>query len=499
MTKTVRQLIADRLHAWGVRRAFGDAAMFGNAKELELVHPRQEEMAAFMACAHAKLTGEVGVCVATSTHGAIHLLSGLYDARMDHQPVVAVVDDQREADLASLFKDVAREDVQTLVEPHEVRHVVDRAMRNAKSRRTVTCIVVPHDLEESAVEEPGVARVAFSRPHVVPNEHDLRNAARILNEGKRIAMLVGAGALDATGEVIAAADRLGAGCAKSLLGLAVVPDDLSWVTGAIGPMGTKPSADMMKDCDTLLVVGSSFPYTEHLPKRARGVQIDLDPTMLGLHQPMEANLVGDAGDTLRALVPLLASKRDPSWREKIRESVLAWRSDMGTRPEPLFRELSSRLPDGAILAFDPGIVASFVARDVRLRRGMMACVSGSLASIGSAVPYAIAAKLAHPERPVIACVDGRAPMSGIAELAMIVARRAEHAPFVVVVVGGEGSDVAAGVRAIHVGSDADIPAALDEAFAEDAGGPCVVDVTRAPPRPKATARSVFAALFPKHA
>ena len=583
MSKTVSEFIVDRLHGWGVRRVFGypgdgingviDA--LGDAKDIELVQSRHEEMAAFMACAHAKFTGEVGVCVATSGPGAIHLLNGLYDARMDHQPVVAIVgqaersvigtDYQQEVDLANLFKDVAREFVQTLMDPHQTRQLVDRAMRIAKSRRTVTCIVIPHDVQELTVEEPGPTSVAYSRPHVVPNEHDLRAAARILNEGKRIAMLVGAGALGSTDEVIAAADRLGAGCAKALLGLAVVPDELPWVTGAIGLLGTKPSSDMMKDCDTLLMVGSSFPYTEFLPKpgRVRGVQIDLDPTMIGLRYPMEANLVGDAGDTLRALVPLLASKRDPSWREKIHENVLEWRETLAGRaridadpinPELLFQELSSRLPDEAILTFDSGSVSSFVARDVRLRRGMMASVSGGLASMGCGVPYAIAAKLAYPERPVIACVgDGAMQMNGLAELVTIT-RYAEHwrERFVVVVLNnrdlnmvtweqraveghprvmasqsipdGRYADYArlVGLRGIRVNSKDEIAAALDEALSE--GPPCVLDVmsdasfpmlpphisfeqakhwaesmAKGDPDASPVIRRVFAALFPKHA
>ncbi len=560
MSKTVSELVALRLHAWGVRRVFGYPGdgingvitAVAGMHEMELVQSRHEEMAAFMACAHAKFTGDVGVCLATSGPGAIHLLNGLYDARMDHQPVVAILgqaersvigtDYQQEVDLANLFKDVAREFVQTLMDPSQTRQLVDRAMRIAKSRRTVTCIIVPQDVQELTVEETEPTSVAFSQPHVVPNEHDLRAAARILNEGKRIAMLVGAGALGETDEIIAIADRLGAGCAKALLGLAVVPDDLPWVTGAIGLLGTKPSSDMMKDCDTLLMIGSSFPYAEFLPKpgHARGVQIDLDPTMIGLRYPMEANLVGDAGDTLRALMPLLASKRDPSWREKIHANVVAWRETLAARaridatpinPELLFQELSSRLPDETILTFDSGSVSSFVARDVRLRRGMMASVSGGLASMGCGVPYAIAAKLAFPDRPVIACVgDGAMQTNGLAELVTIT-RYAEHwkERFVVVVVShsipdGRYADYArlVGLRGIRVTSKDEIPDALGDALSE--GAPCVLDVmtdasfpmlpphisfeqakhwaesmAEGDPDASPVIRRVFAALFPKHA
>jgi len=582
MKKSVSELIVERIHAWGVRRVFGYPGdgingvitALADAKEMELVQSRHEEMAAFMACAHAKFTGEVGVCVATSGPGAIHLLNGLYDARMDHQPVVAIIgqaersvigtDYQQEVDLANLFKDVARDFVQTLMDPAQTRQLVDRAIRIAKARRTVTCIVVPHDVQELDAEEPGPTSVAFSRPHVVPSEHDLRIAARILNEGKRIAILVGAGALGATDEVIAVAERLGAGVAKALLGLAAVPDEVPYVTGSIGLLGTRPSSDMMRDCDTLLMIGSSFPYTEFLPKpgHARGIQIDLDPTMIGLRYPMEANLVGDAGDTLRALMPLLSTKRDMSWREKIEKNVRDWRETLAARaqieanpinPELLFQELSERLPDGCILSFDSGSVASFVARDVRLRRGMMASVSGGLASMGCGVPYAIAAKLAHPDRPVIACVgDGAMQMNGLAEL-LTISRYAEHwkERFVVVVLNNRDLDMVSweqrameghprvpasqsipdgryadyaklvGLRGIRVSSKDEIPAALDEALSE--GAPCVLDVmtdasfpmlpphisfeqakhwaesmAKGDPDASPVIRRVFAALFPHH-
>src|SRR5689334_1525103 len=341
-----------RLRDWGVKRVYGYPgdginAIMGSFRRAqndpELIQVRHEEMAAFMACAHAKFTGEVGVCIATSGPGAIHLLNGLYDAKLDHQPVVAIVGQQarsalggsyqQEVDLTTLFKDVAHEFVEMATEPAQMRHLVDRAVRIARDQRTVTCIIVPNDLaSEDAVETPPHAHgtvhssIGYTPPIVVPSEPELHRAAAILNEGEKVAMLVGAGAVHAVDEVLAVADILGAGIAKALLGKTVIPDDLPHVTGAIGLLGTEPSWDMMTGCDTLLMVGSSFPYSEFLPEegKARGVQIDLDARMIGLRYPMEAHLVGDARATLAALRPLLQHKTDRAWREEIEEHVAAW-------------------------------------------------------------------------------------------------------------------------------------------------------------------------------
>src|SRR5690242_4152361 len=399
-------------------------------------------MAAFMACAHAKFTGQLGVCLATSGPGAIHLLNGLYDARMDHQPVLAIVGQsarpamggayQQEVDLASLFKDVASEYVQQASVPEQVRHLVDRAVRIAIDQRTVTCLIFPADLQDmDAVTEPPRAHgtihsgVGYAPARVVPREADLRRAADVLNAGARVAMLVGQGALDAADEVLETADRLGAGVAKALLGRAVVPDDLPFVTGSIGLIGTLPSWKLMSDCDTLLMVGSSFPYSEFLPKEgaARGVQIDIDGRMLSLRYPMEMNLVGDSKATLRALLPFLEPKKDTSWRESIEKNVAQWWRVLEARamveakpinPQRVFWELSKRLPDRAILTCDSGSAANWYARDIRIRRGMMASLSGGLATMGPAVPYAIAAKFVHPDRPVIAMAgDGAMQMNGM--------------------------------------------------------------------------------------
>jgi pyruvate dehydrogenase (quinone) len=453
----VSQLVADyilaRLRAWGVHRVYGYPGDGINAiigafdrasGDPELIQVRHEEMAAFMACAHAKFTGEVGVCLATSGPGAIHLLNGLYDARLDHAPVVAIVgqqaraalggDYQQEVDLVTLFKDVARDYVQMATVPEQIRHLVDRAIRIALSQRTVTCLIVPNDLGSMEASEPphkhGTVHssLGYSRPRVVPDEAALKQAATVLNDGERVAILAGQGALGAGPELLEVADTLGAGIAKALLGRAVVPDDVPYVTGSIGLLGTRPSYELMTGCDTLLMVGSSFPYSEFLPEegKARGVQIDIDARLIGIRYPMDVHLVGDARETLRALLPHLERKEDRSWQESIVEQVEDWWKVMEERahdeadpinPQLVFWELSGRLPDRCILAADSGSAANWFARDLRLRNGMMASLSGTLATMGPGVPYAIAAKFAHPDRPVIALVgDGAMQMNGLAEL-----------------------------------------------------------------------------------
>ncbi|MDN8000435.1 thiamine pyrophosphate-requiring protein [Burkholderia multivorans] len=453
---TVADFIVERLYDWGVRRVYGYPGdgingFFGalNRAEgkIEFVQARHEEMAAFMASAHAKFTGELGVCVATSGPGAAHLVTGLYDARLDHMPVLAIVGQQaraalgghyqQEVDLPALFKDVAGAFVQLATVPGQVRHLVDRAVRTALGARAVTALVLPNDLQELDYAAPKRAHgtvhsgIGYTRPKVVPYADDLQRAADVLNAGSKVAMLVGAGALDATDEVIAVADRLGAGAAKALLGKAALPDDLPWVTGSIGLLGTKPSYSLMSECDTLLMVGSGFPYSEFLPKegQARGVQIDLKADMLSLRFPMEVNLVGDSAETLRALLPLLNARHDTAWRDRIVQWNDEWRDTLaaraaasaspgrGVNPQRAFTELSPRLPDDVILTSDSGSCANWYARDLMMRRGMMGSLSGGLASMGAAVPYAIAAKFAHPLRPVIALVgDGAMQMNNMAEL-----------------------------------------------------------------------------------
>jgi pyruvate dehydrogenase (quinone) len=453
MVQTVGDFVVERLHQWGVRMLFGYPGdgingVFGalNRSEgkLRFIQARHEEMAAFMASAYAKFTGELGVCIATSGPGASHLITGLYDARLDHQSVLAIVGQQsrdaigghyqQEVDLASMFKDVAGAYVHQASTPAQVRHLIDRAIRIALGERRVTAIILPNDLQELDYEPPARKHgtvhsgIGYSAPRTVPYEHDLRRAAEILNKGKKVAMLVGAGALQATDEVIAVADRLNAGAAKALLGKAALPDDLPWVTGTIGLLGTKPSYKLMTECDTLLMIGSGFPYSEFLPEegKARGVQIDIAPEMLSLRYPMEVNLVGDAAETLRALLPHLTQNTDHSWRDALRAQLDEWWKVLDERahakanpinPQRVTWELSPRLPDRVILTSDSGSCANWYARDLRMRRDMSASLSGGLASMGAAVPYAIAAKFAHPNRPVIALVgDGAMQMNNMAEL-----------------------------------------------------------------------------------
>jgi len=453
MQATVSDFLVARLYDWGVRRIFGYPGdgingMFGALQraggKIEFVQVRHEEMAAFMASAHAKFTGELGVCMATSGPGATHLITGLYDARLDHMPVLAITGQQartavgghyqQEVDLAAMFRDVAGAFVHQASMPAQVRHLLDRAVRIAIGQRRVTALVLPNDLQEMPYTEPPRAHgtvhsgVGYSAPSVIPQAADLERAADILNSGRRVAMLVGAGALGASAEVAAVAETLGAGVAKALLGKAVLPDELPYVTGAIGLLGTEPSWELMNHCDTLLMIGSGFPYAEFLPKegQARGVQIDLDPGMLGLRYPMEVNLVGDSAQTLRALLPLLQRKTDRYWPERIARWNGSWWKTLEDRalqpaypvnPQRVFWELSPKLPDNVIVTSDSGTCANWYARDLKFKPGMMGSLSGGLASMGAAVPYAIAAKFAHPERPVIAFVgDGAMQMNNMAEL-----------------------------------------------------------------------------------
>jgi pyruvate dehydrogenase (quinone) len=450
-TPNVSVFMLQRLREWGVRRIYGypgdgsnglNLAFHEVGGEVEFVQVRHEELAAFAACAHAKLTGEVGVCMATSGPGAIHLLNGLYDAKLDNAPVVAIVgqqkrmslggDFQQEVDLRSLYKDVAAEYLAEIVHPRQTAHVIDRAVRIARAERTVTAIVIPSDVQEMPHEEPPRAHGAlfagtptYHDPLLRPGDEDLRHAAEVLNAGGKVAILVGRGAKHATDEVIEVAELLGAGVAKALNGRAAVPDDLPFVTGSIGLLGTKPSDDMMEGCDTLLMVGTSFPYSEWLPEpgQARAVQIDIKASKLGIRYPAEVAMVGDAAETLRALIPHLQRKDDRGWRAEIEANVERWWWLLDERahveaepinPQLVFHELSQRLPDRAIVLADSGSATNWWARHLRLRRGMDAALSGTLATMCPAVPYALAAKLAFPQRPVIAAIgDGAMQMIGI--------------------------------------------------------------------------------------
>src|SRR4051812_5058098 len=450
MATTVGTFMLERLADWGVKQIYGYPGDgingilggFHEVADIEFTQVRHEEIASFAACAHAKFTGEVGVCLATSGPGAIHLLNGLYDAKLDHQPVVAIVgqqarmslgsDYQQEVDLDALFKDVAAEFVQTCMVPQQAPHLIDRAMRIAKATRSPTCIIVPNDVQELDYEAPPRAHGAvqsseaqLSPERLTPSEDALRAAAAVLNAGEKVAILIGQGARGAADEVRAVADALGAGVAKALNGKAALPDDLPYVTGSIGLLGTKPSYDLMEGCDTLLMIGLSFPYSEWLPKpgQASGVQIDIDPRNLAMRYPMEVPLAGDAGATLRALLPLLRRKEDRSWQESISSEVDRWWRILDERahqdadplnPQLVFHELSRRLPDGAILTSDSGSATNWWARHLRVRSGMKAALSGTLATMCPAVPYALAAKMAFPDRPVIAAIgDGAMQMTGI--------------------------------------------------------------------------------------
>ncbi|GAB2686184.1 thiamine pyrophosphate-requiring protein [Mucilaginibacter koreensis] len=451
MGKTVSDFMIERMYAWGINRVFGYpgdgingvmGALRRAEDKIDFIQVSHEENAAFMACGHAKFTGEVGVCISTSGPGAIHMLNGLYDAKLDHQPVVAILGQQarmslggeyqQEVDLVSLFKDVAHHFVHMVTEPNQVRHVIDRAIRIAKAERTVTCVILPNDVQElAAVEEPPHKHgsvhtgIGHTLEKPVPPQSELHKAAAVLNEGKKVAILAGIGAAGAPEELKQIAELLGAGIAKALLGRAILPDDLPYVTGAVGLLGTNASWELMSDCDTLLMIGTGFPYSEFLPKegQARAVQIDIDPKMVSLRYPTEVNLVGDSQATLQALIPLIERKQDRSWREKIEKDVSDWwkvveaKAEVTAKPlnpQKVVQELSARLPDRCIVTADSGSSASWFARNLKFREGMMASLSGTLATMCPAVPYITAAKFAHPDRIPIGIIgDGAMQMLGI--------------------------------------------------------------------------------------
>ena len=453
MSTTVADQLLARLREWGVEQVFGYPGdgingilgAFSRADDQpRFIQARHEEMAAFQAVGYAKFSGRPGVTMATSGPGAIHLLNGLYDAKLDHVPVVAVVGQtnrtamggsyQQEVDLLSLFKDVASDYVQMVTVPEQMPNVVDRAFRVAMARRAPTALIIPNDVQELDYAPPThdfkmvPSSLGISWPAVDPDDEALQRAAEILNAGTKVALLVGQGARGAAEEVTQVADLLGAGVAKALLGKDVLSDDLPFVTGSIGLLGTRPSFEMMRDCDTLLTVGSNFPYTQFMPDlgQARAVQIDIDGTMIGLRYPYEVNLVGDAARTLRALIPLLHRKQDRGWRETIEENVARWWDVMDAEAEVeakpinpmlLFHEFSRQAPSNAMIAADSGSAANWYARQVRMRGAMRGTLSGTLATMGPGVPYVIGAKFAHPDRPAIAFEgDGAMQMNGLAEL-----------------------------------------------------------------------------------
>ncbi|MGW0608915.1 thiamine pyrophosphate-requiring protein [Streptomyces sp. NPDC002788] len=453
MSTKVSDHVLQRLREWGVEQVFGYPgdgingllAAWGRAgNEPRFVQSRHEEMSAFQAVGYAKFSGRLGVCAATSGPGAIHLLNGLYDAKLDHVPVLAIVGQthrsamggsyQQEVDLHSLYKDVASDFVETVTVPEQLPNVLDRAIRTAYARRCPTAVIIPGDVQELDYSPPThefkmvPSSLDRSPWTAVPSDDSVRRAAEILNSGDRVAILVGQGAAGARAEVERIAELLGAGVAKALLGKDVLSDELPYVTGSIGLLGTRPSYELMRDCDTLLTIGSSFPYSQFLPEfgKARGVQIDIDPHMVGMRYPYEVNLVGDAKATLERLIPLIEDGRGREWYDTVCDNVTRWRDVMERRagldadpinPEYVARALDPLLPDDAMVTSDSGSTANWYARHLTMRPGMRGSLSGTLATMGCAVPYVIGAKFAHPDRPAIALVgDGAMQMNGMAEL-----------------------------------------------------------------------------------
>lgn len=458
MSKTVSDFVIDRLIEWDLHQFYGfpgdgvgglDGALEraqSDGKDFSYIRPTHEEIAAFMACAHAKFTGGVGVCMATSGPGAVHLLNGLYDAKMDNQPVVAVVgqqglvslgsDTQQQVNLERVFADVAGY-VQTVTTPMQAQLVVDRAVRIAAAQRCPTVVILPADIQNADMEdlvlEHWVSRtgVGHASTALTPPDTELLRAAEVLNAGSKVAMLVGQGARGATEEVIAVAERLGAGIITALLGKDVIPGDLPYHTQQLGLLGSRPSYDMMQDCDTLLMVGSNYPYAEFLPAtgQARGVQIDLSARHLSLRYPMEVNLAGDAKATLAALLPHLKQQDDRSWQEQVVEGMKDWnevteREAMAKadpiNPRYVYHLLNRRLPENCIVTADAGSTADWYGHHIKLGPKMRGNLSGMLASMLAAMPYAVAAKFAYPDRPVVCTIgDGAFQMLGMNELITI--------------------------------------------------------------------------------
>ncbi|MFC8923059.1 thiamine pyrophosphate-requiring protein [Cellulosimicrobium sp. NPDC057127] len=455
--RTVADGLVQRLVDWDVDRVFGYAgdgidpilaALRRRTGDVDLVTARHEEMAAFMATGHAKYSGTVGVCLATQGPGAVHLLNGLYDAKLDRKPVVAIVGQVvstalgsgylQEVDLHTLFKDVCAQYVQTVMAPEQLEHVLDAAFRTALATSSPVCVIVPHDVQQAPLPDAPHAHgivhssATFARSRAVPDTEALERAARVLGEGERVAVLVGQGARGAEEQVRALVERLGAGVTTSLLGKPLLDESLPYHCGVMGHLGTTASAELMSGCDTLLVVGSNDPWTEFYPEpgQARAVQVDVTARNIGAKYPVEVPLVGDAAATLEALVPLLPERT--GWRADVEGFVRTWREIADRRvhqeterlnPQRVVHELSQLLPDDAQVAVDVGSVVYWYARFLRLPVGVDAHLSSTLASMGSAMPYGIAAKLLHPDRPVVALAgDGAMQMNGLLELITVAHR-----------------------------------------------------------------------------
>jgi pyruvate dehydrogenase (quinone) len=454
---TTAEILIDTVLDWGVDTIFGLPGDGINGimevirkrqdeHRVRFIQVRHEEAAAFAACGYAKFTGRLGCCLATSGPGGIHLLNGLYDAKLDGAPVLAITGlqfhdmlgthTQQDVALDKLFIDVARYNERIMGAAH-ARNITELACRTALSYRSVSHVTVPVDIQEQSLREdershrnrPDHVSNVWGRAVLMPSPEDLAHAAHILNEGSKIAILAGQGALAAGDELEQLAERLGAPIIKALLGKSAVPDDSPYTTGGIGLLGTEPSQDAMEACDTLLIAGSSFPYIEFYPKKARGVQIDIDPARIGLRYPVEAGLVGDAKPTLSALVKLVRPKADRGFLEKAQEGMREWRermqsragvSDKPMKPQVLAHEIGIRLPDNAIVTSDSGTITTWWARHIPSKRGQLHSCSGNLATMACGLPYAIGAQAAYPDRPVVAFIgDGGCSML-MAEIATCV-------------------------------------------------------------------------------
>ncbi|MDQ0729421.1 thiamine pyrophosphate-requiring protein [Arthrobacter sp. B1I2] len=457
--RTVADVIVERLTTWGVGRVFGYSgdgingfmgALRRSEGQVEFIQARHEESAAFMAVGHAKYTGGVGVVTSTQGPGAVHLLNGLYDAKLDGVPVVAIVGQQsrtvlgsaymQEIDLTALFKDVASQFVQQVSAPEQVPMVLDRAFRTAKATSSPCVVIVPHDVQSAPAPEleqqHGIVVTApsWNAAAKTPREEDLAAAAALLNSAERVALLVGQGARHAGKEVVAVAEKLGAGIATSLLGKPYVDETLPFAVGTMGHLGTTASAHLLGNCDALLIVGSNDPWTEFYPPpgAARAVQIDIDEKKIGNRYPVEAGLAGDAASALEALNQRLEHRPRTPWRSAVEEEVSRWRILAADRaavpaspvnPERVVRELNGRLPENAQVSVDVGSCVYWYARQLVLPQGVPAHLSGTLASMGCAIPYGLAAKLAHPDRPLVALAgDGAMQMLGVAELVTVAHR-----------------------------------------------------------------------------
>jgi pyruvate dehydrogenase (quinone) len=548
--RTVSDVLVERLTAWGVDRVFGYPGdgingvlgALRRAGTPEFVQARHEETAAFMAVGHAKYTGGVGVCLSTQGPGAVHLLNGLYDARLDSKPVVAIVGQQQstalgsayqqEIDLVRLFGDVCAQFVQQAQTAEQVPMLIDKAFRTALATRSPTCVILPHDVQTLPAPDPTaqghgvmVTSPGFRPARVVPRDEDIQAAADVLQSGERIAIFVGQGAYGAADEIIELADRLGAGITASLLGKPVIDETRPRHTGVMGHLGTTASDELMRGCDTLLLVGTNDPWTEFypVPGQARAVQIDIDGRRLGTRYPVEVPLLGDAAETLRALLAVVKPREHGPWRDQVTRSVHRWHEIAAARaaapgepvnPQHVIRSLSARIPGDAQVSVDVGSVVYWYARHLRLPRGVPAHLSSTLASMGSGLPYGIAAKLARPDRPVIALVgDGAMQMNGLVELITVAARWRDWADprFVVCVLNnGDLAEVTweqretegeprfrasqqlpdvpyagfaelLGMRGIRVASPQDMDAAWDKALAADR--PVVIDAVVDPAIP----------------